>query len=70
MEKLWISGINSVRSLQILYFSKKTKKLKRLTKDEKKFARTLIILYYLLINLVEVVIPSIMHMVKYVFQTK
>ena len=70
MEKLWISGINSVRSLQILYFSKKTKKLKRLNKDEKKFARTLIILYYLLINLVEVVIPSIMHMVKYVFQTK
>ena len=36
MQKLWMSSIISVRSLQILYFSKKIKKLKRLKKRRKK----------------------------------
>ena len=38
MEKLWTSSINSVRHLQILYFSKKIKKLKRFKKKQKKSA--------------------------------
>ena len=38
MEKLWTSSINSVRNLQILYFSKKIKKLKRFKNKNKKSA--------------------------------
>ena len=41
-----MSSINSVRNLQILYFSGKIKKLKRFKKRQKKCARTSIILYY------------------------
>ena len=34
-----MSSINSVRNLQILYFSKKNKKIKNLKNEEKKVAR-------------------------------
>ena len=35
-----MGSINGVRKLQILYFSKKNKKIKKLKKDEKKCAKT------------------------------
>ena len=38
-----MSGINRVRKLQILYFSKKKTKTKKLKKKEKKCTHTLII---------------------------
>ena len=43
-----MSSINSVRNLQILYFSKKNKESKKLKKNKKKWARTPIYTYYCL----------------------
>ena len=44
-----MSSINSVRKLQILYFSKKNKKIKNLKNGEKKWPDTDIYTYYTLI---------------------
>ena len=41
-----MSSINGVRKLQILYFSKKNKEIKKLKKDEKKCANTPRYTYY------------------------
>ena len=41
-----MSSINSVRKLQILYFSKKNKKIKNLKNGEKKWPDTGIYTYY------------------------
>ena len=42
-----MSRINSVRNLQILYFSKKNKEIKRVKKNtKKKWARIPIYIYY------------------------
>ena len=41
-----MSGINSVRNLQILYFSQKNKEIRKLKKDEKKWPQYCIFLYY------------------------
>ena len=41
-----MSGINSVRKLQILYFSKKNKEIKNLKNGEKKWVRLGIYVYY------------------------
>ena len=42
-----MSSINSVKNLQILYFSKKNKKIKNLKNDEKKLPDIGIYTYYL-----------------------
>ena len=41
-----MSSINSVRNLQMLYFSKKNKKIKNLKNGEKRCLRTPIYTYY------------------------
>ena len=41
-----MSSINSVRKLQILYFSKKNKKIKNLKNDKKKWPDIGIYTYY------------------------
>ena len=41
-----MSSINSVRNLQMLYFSKKNKKIKNLKNGEKKCSGTCIYTYY------------------------
>ena len=41
-----MSGINSRRNLQILYFSEKNKKLKKLTNAKKKWPRITVYTYY------------------------
>ena len=41
-----MSSINSVRNLQILYFSKKNKEIQKLKKDKKKCAGYPIYTYY------------------------
>ena len=46
-----MSSINSVRKLQILYFSKKNKKIKNLKNGEKKWPNIGIYIYFKLLNL-------------------
>ena len=41
-----MSSINNVRTLKILYFSKKNKKIKNLKNGKKKWPRTPIYTYY------------------------
>ena len=45
-----MSSINSVRNLQILYFSKKNKKIKNLKNGEKKWRGISISIYYCLLR--------------------
>ena len=48
-----MSSINSVRKLQILYFSMKNKEIKKLKNGEKKWPDICIYIYYLLCEIYE-----------------